>query len=207
MSAVKLCVICNKPLDDGERRRSDAVTCSRACRTALWRARRKVRREGGGRFVRVTRDSYGSAASFEPPASPTASFLVQSRADDRFRAQLVNAAAMSQPLSPEEEAAVAWQRRNPGVLHPLMAQRLDADAERREREAAETSHQPVLKPENPLDPASLGSLAIRARYDRMRNRPADPHLSILRSGPGRSGPPSWYDDSNECLDKASIGWG
>jgi predicted nucleic acid-binding Zn ribbon protein len=179
MPAVTLCVICEKPLDDDRRRRADAVTCSKRCRTALWRARRKARRNGGVPPAGVTRDGYGSA-------------LDDDRAIERFYRQLEQHREASQPLSQEELAALDHMRRNPGVLHPLLAARLvEAETERRQRELAESaSHEPPIKVEDPFDPTSQGSLARRAIESRNANRryAADPNMYALR--PGLSGLPS-----------------
>ena len=198
MPAVTLCVICEKPLDDDRRRRADAVTCSKRCRTALWRARRKARRTSGIPSGGVTRDASASAAGFEPPR-PGA--LAADRAGERFRRQLSLHVEAEKPLTAEERAIREHMRRNPGVLHPVLAARwAEAEAERREREAAESaSHEPPLKPENPFDPSSQGSLACRAIASRNTNRryAAGPNMHVLR--PGLSGPHP-LDDSPECTD-------
>ncbi len=211
MSGVNFCVVCERPLDDDGRRRSDAVTCSKRCRTALWRARRRIRRDGGVPFVSVTRDGYGSLTSFEPPASLGESRW--SQADDRFHSQLTLHEKAA--LTREEEAAVAWQKRNPGPLHPLLQQRLlDADAERRRREDEEASHHRPLKVETPLDPSSHGSLARRAMQSRAINKPVDPYAHILRPG-HQPGPPRYpgapeaeMTDSpwGRTTPRSAIGW-
>ncbi len=174
------CLQCGRPL---ENRRSDAIFCRQRCR------RRYYRRGQSGRTSNCA----------DPAAWP-----FPDRADERFRDQLEQHVARSQPLTPEERSAIAWQRRNPGPLHPLLAQRLiDHERERQAREAeARSQHQP-LKVEDRLDPSSHGSLARRARYDRARNRPQDPHVSVLRPGPGRSGPQP-FDDEPQCFD-APVG--
>ncbi len=174
------CLQCGGPM---EHRRSDAVFCRQRCR------RRYYRRGQSGRS-----SNYADPAAWPFP----------DRADERFREQLTAEAVRSQPLTPEEKAAIAWQRRNPGPLHALLAQRLiDHELERQAREAAERSQHEPIKVEVPSDPSSHGSLARRARYDRARNRPADPHVSVLRPGPGRSGPPP-FDDEPQCFD-APVG--
>ena len=163
-----------------ENRRSDAVFCRQRCR------RRYYRR--------------GQSSNYTAPTA----WPFPDRADKRFRDQYESEQVRSQPLTPEERSAVAWQRRNPGPLHPLLQQRLIGhELERQAREAAERSQHEPLKVEDRLDPSSHGSLARRARYDRARNRPQDPHVSILRPGPGRSGPHTW-DDEPQCFD-APVG--
>jgi hypothetical protein len=111
------------------------------------------------------------------------------------------------PLTEHERELVALQRRNRGVLLPELAQlQLDQAIEEQQREAAEYASRQPIRPESPLDPESIGSMARRARESRRLNRhlAADPHVSILRPGP-RSGPAPW--DDNECIDKDAIGWG
>lgn len=187
MSAVRSCVVCEKPLDDDKRPRADTATCSKRCRTALWRTRRKIRREGGVPFVSVTRDGYGGVASFEPPRP---SFLTGSRADERFRRQLARGKPGHFPTA-EERQLLQRQRRNGGVMLPQLQQRLlDHEYERRRVEAAD--HQAAIKVEDPLDPSSRGSLAHRAIQSRNRNRPQAPGLHVLRP-PGRQSGAPWDD--------------
>lgn len=196
MSAVSLCVICEKPLDEERRRRSDAVTCSKRCRTALWRARRKARRNGGVPLAGATRDGYGTAASFEPPR-PGA--FAADRAEERFRAQLSRQTVASHPLTAEERELLAVQGRNPGVLIPALRDKyLERELERIRRESAETSQFQPLRVENQFDPSTYGSVARRAIQSRQRNRPHDPNLYALRP-PSQSGPRP-IGDIPECID-------
>ena len=192
---MRSCVVCEKPLDDDKRPRADAVTCSKRCRTALWRTRRKIRREGGVRFVSVTRDGYGGVASFEPPRP---SFLTGSRADERFRRQLASEGVRAQPLTAEERALLALQRRNPGRMLPeLQRKLLDREHERHLHEIAE-NHHAAIKVEDRFDPSSWGSLAHRASQSRPVNgKPVNPSMHALR--PGQSGHRP-IGDIPECID-------
>jgi hypothetical protein len=166
------CLQCDADLGKA---RSDAVFCGQKCRRRYYRC--------------------GQSSKYTEPAA----WPFPDRADERFREGYESERARSQPLTPEEKAAVAWQKRNPGPLHPLLQQRLIAhELECQRREAAERSQHQPLKVEDRLDPSSHGSLARRARYDRARNRPQDPHVSVLRPGPGRSGPHPW-DDEPQCI--------
>jgi hypothetical protein len=163
--------------------RSDATFCGQRCRR---------------RFVRSGR----SSNYHEPPRSSTAAgpgVLAEMRADTEFRRQLEQHVEASQPLSRAERQLLSRQRANPGVLLPELAQlQLDRAIEQQRREAAEYAARQPLRPEDPRDPSSLGSVARRARYDRTRNRPADPHLSILRPLDRHPGPHPW-DDEPECI--------
>lgn len=212
MSAIDFCVICQRPLDDDRKRRSDAVTCSRACRTALWRARRKIRRDGGVPFVSVTRDGSGSLVSFEPPASPGEGLLSRSQADARFHSQ---AALQDEGAITLTRAERAWQSRNPGVMHPAVQQRLlDRELARRRREAEEAASHGVIKVEIPSDPASHGSVAKRGMQSRRANRPVDPYERLL--SPGRLPGPTRYPGAMEAdmtdapwarsTPRSAIGW-
>jgi hypothetical protein len=178
MPAVRACVICERPLDDGRRRRRDAVTCGASCRTLLWRARRKIRQDGSVPYLDVNGDGYGSVASFAPPAShpgPTG--------DDRFYEQ----AALQDDVITYTPAERQWQSRNPGVMHPDVQQRIiDREMARRQRQAEEAASHRGLRPESPLDPSSRGSVARGAMESRRINRPADPYERMLH--PGQSGP-------------------
>ena len=195
---MKTCAWCHEPMPGTRRRR---VTCSNRCRKALSRETKRHRSSNSNQAGSVTP---GDDPYVEPPRPSETRSYGSWRSDETFRRMLAAEAARSQPLTPQERELLTRQRRNPGVLLPELQQMmLDRELERMRREAAEyASHQP-LKPENPLDPSSLGSLARRASESRRANRPADLHMAILRPGP--SGP--YPDDyANECIDKASIGW-
>lgn len=185
MSDERRCLQCGGELTG---RRSDAVFCRQRCR------KRYGRRSQSSKYI-------------EPPSAGTAG-APEDRADERWHQQLSRHEEAAAPLSPEDHELLARQRRNPGVLLPeLRDKQLDQAAEQQRREQAErASHSRPIKPETPLDPFSLGSVARRARESRRINKPADPHLRILRPGPSRSGPPGW-DDLPECIDKRDIGWG
>jgi hypothetical protein len=174
------CLQCGGAL---KKARSDAIFCGQRCRR---------------RYARSGR----SSNYLEPPLASTSSgpgVLAQSRSDTEFRRQLEQSVEASQPLTRAERALLSRQRRNPGVLLPELKQlMLDRAIERQRCEADERSHQPVIKPETPLDPSSLGSVARRARFDRAMNKPHDPHVSILRPLDRRPGPPDW--DDNQCVD-------
>jgi hypothetical protein len=168
----RACLQCGGPLQN---RRSDTLFDSQRCK------RRYYRRRQSSNYT-----------------DPTA-WLFPDGADDRFREQLTAEGVRSQPLTDHERSLLEKQRRNPGVLLPELQQRLiDHERERQRREAESYQEHQPLKVETPLDPSSHGSLARRARYDRSRNRPQDPHAAILRPGPGRSGPHPW-DDEPECI--------
>jgi len=163
-----------------EHRRSDAVFCRQRCRRRYYRSRQS--------------SNYIAGTGWPFP----------DRAEERFREQYESERVRSQPLTDQERELLAHQRRNPGVLLPELQQMLlDRATEQQRREAAERSQHQPIKVEERLDPSSHGSLARRARYDRARNRPADPHVSVLRPGPGRSGPHPW-DDEPQCFD-APVG--
>lgn len=212
MPAVRLCVICERPLDDGRKRRADAVTCGASCRTLLWRARRKIRRDGGVPYVDVNSDGYGTVASFQPPARrPGESPWSQS--DERFYSQ---AALQDQGAIEITRAERDWMRRNPGPLHPAVSQRLlDRAIEQQRREAAEMSQHNPIKVEVPGDPASHGSVARLGQASRRANRPVDPYKRML--SPGRQPGPTRYPGvaiEAEMIDspwgrstpRSSIGW-
>jgi hypothetical protein len=188
MPAVRACVICEKPLDDGRKRRRDAVTCGSSCRTLLWRARRKARHGDSVPYVDVNGDGYGSVASFQPPPShpgPTG--------DDRFYEQ----ASLQDDVITYTPAERQWQSRNPGVMHPDVQRRmLDRELARQQRQAEEAASNRGLRPENRLDPSSRGSVARGAVESRRISRPADPYGRML--SPGRSGPHPW-DNEPQCI--------
>jgi hypothetical protein len=211
MPAVRCCVICERPLDDSRRRRSDAVTCGASCRTLLWRARRKIRRDGGVPYVDVNSDGYGSLVNSGPPARrPGESPWSQS--DDRFYSQ---AALQDEGAVTLTRAERAWQSRNPGVMHPAVQQRLlDRELARRRREAEEAASHGVIKVEVPSDPASHGSVAKRGLQSRRANRPVDPYERML--SPGRLPGPARYPGALEAemidtpwgrsTPRSAIGW-
>jgi hypothetical protein len=169
-------------MDDTKRRRKDAVTCSNRCRKAL--SRDAKHHEGSNYFSSGSVTSPG-APYFDPPRPSETGSYGAWLSGERFREQYARHAATSQPLTEEERDLLARQRRNPGVLLPELHQRLiDIEAERREREAAETSHARPLKVEDPFDPSSQGSLARRAIASRNanRHRVGDPSTYVLRPG-------------------------
>ncbi len=192
---MRRCAWCQEVMDDTKRSRRNRLTCSSRCRKRLSRAARGSQSSNSTRGGSVTP---GDVPYAEPPARRENPFA-RHDADHRWRFQYAAEAVRSQPLTPEEKAAVAWQKRNPGPLHPLLAQRLiDHELERQAAEATERAQHQPLAVEDPHRPSTVGSVARRARYDRSRNRPQDPHVSILRPGPGRSGPHPW-DSDNECV--------
>lgn len=195
---MKRCAWCQEILDDTKRSRRNRLTCSNRCRKALSRDAKRTRSSNSTRASSVTPDD---VLYMEPPARRENPFA-RVDADDRWRSQYAAEAVRSQPLTPEEKAAIAWQKRNPGPLHPLLAQRvIDAERERQAAEAAERARHQPIEVEDPHRPSTMGSVARRARYDRSRNRPQDPHVSILRPGPGRSGPRPWdSSDDPQCLE-------
>lgn len=206
MPAVRQCVICERPLDEGRKRRRDAVTCSASCRTLLWRARRKVRHGDSVPYADVNGDGSGSPASFEPPA-----FHPGPTGDDRFYAQ---AALDDEGAIEITQAERLWMRRNPGPMHPDVQRRiLDREVARRQREAEEAASHRGLKPESRLDPSSRGAVARQAMESRRLNRPADPYERTLQ--PRRPGPPRHPSAIEaECIDapwarttaRESAGW-
>jgi hypothetical protein len=188
------CTWCHEPMDDAKRRRKDAVTCSNRCRKALSRELRHSRRSNSTHAGSVTP---GNDPYAEPPRPETAPFA-DSRADERFRAQLSHQTVTSQPLTEEEVSLLALQRRNPGVLLPQLQQRLiDIETERRRREIAETYYdQPPLKVQDRLHDPDPTVVARRAIQSRRINKPVDPNAYILRSR--QPGP--HLDDLPECVD-------
>ena len=185
MSDERRCLQCGGDLKG---RRADAVYCRQRCR------KRHARRSPSSNYL-------------DPPLSGT-TWEAEDRADERWHEEYRRHEEATAPLSPEDQELLARQRRNPGVLLPeLRAKQLARAAELRRVEQSErAARSRPIKPESALDPESLGSVARRGRFDRQMNKPADPHLRILRPGPGRSGPPSWNDEP-ECIDKRDIGWG
>lgn len=185
MDDSRVCIQCGKPLGN---RRLDAVFCRQKCKRRYYRQRQ--------------------SSNYLPAGTAGTGGMPEDRADERWRQQYSRHEEASAPLSPEDHELLARQRRNPGVLLPeLRAKQLDQAAEQQRREPAErASHSRPIKPETPLDPSSLGSVARRARESRRINKPQDPHLGVLRPVPSRSRPPGW-DDLPECIDKRDIGWG
>jgi hypothetical protein len=198
MSGVRLCVICQRPLDDGRKRRADAVTCGASCRTLLWRARRRIRRDGGVPSLRVDVDGYGSLVSFEPPARRP-----WSQSDDRFHSQ---AALQDQGAIEITRAERDHMRRNVGVMHPAVSQRLtERELHLRACEAESYRQHNPIKPETPLDPSSLGSVARRGIESRRANRPVDPYERML--SPGRQPGPSRYPGEAMEAEMMDAPWG
>lgn len=151
MPAVAACVICGRPLDDGRRRRADAVTCSPSHRTLLWRARRKIRRDGGLPYVHVNTDGYGSVERFDPPPSPATSM-----SDARFRAQLDQLEQAQRPLTDEERRERSrlrdLMRRNPGVLIKPLHDRLIDNTRKAQALEEASATRAWIKVEDRLDP-------------------------------------------------------
>lgn len=188
MPAVRKCVICSRDLDDGRKRRRDAVTCSASCRTLLWRARRKARHGDSVPYADVNGDGSGSVAYQPPAASPW------SRSDDRFYEQ---AALQDEAAIVITEAERLWMRRNPGPMHVDVQRRIyERELARKQRQAEEAASHTGLKPESPFDPSSRGAVARQAMESRRLNRPADPYGRML--SPGRPGPHPW-DDEPQCI--------
>ena len=217
MSAVKLYVICDKPLDDDRRRRSDAVTCSKRCRTALWRARRRISGDGGVPFVSVTRDGYGTLTRFDPPASPSESLLRRSHADDRFYSQLSHYEETRRPLTAEDRAIRDHIRRNPGVAHPVLVARwVESERERQRLEDAERERSQPLKVQDRFTNPDPGVIGRRGMASRQANRhlTGDPYIGRPYTGP-TSGPPRYPSAIEaEMIDapwgrstpRSAIGW-
>lgn len=174
MPAVRECVICSKPLDDGHRRRADAVTCSASCRTLLWRARKRARANGDAQYPDVTVDGSGSAARFRLRDEDS-----WAESDERFHRQ----AALDDAAVTPTRAERAWERRNPGIRHPAVQQRIiEVEVARRLREADDYAARVVYKPQDAHDPSSTG-IGRLGRESRRLNRPAPPGM---RSGPRRN---------------------
>ena len=186
MSGLKLCVICQRPLDDGRKRRADAVTCGASCRTLLWRARRKIRRDGGVPYVDVNSDGYGSVASFQPPASRP-----WSQSDERFYSQ---AALQDQAGIEITRAERDWMRRNVGTMHPAVQQRLlDRAIEQQRCEAAEMSQHNPIKVEVPQRP----SLSREYGQTRPGIEASQPARRPVRKHP-YTGPPARANTVSRC---------
>jgi hypothetical protein len=190
---MKLCAWCGEPMNGTRRKR---LTCSNRCRKAL---NRQANRDRSSSSTQARSVTPGSVPYLEPPRSAETGSYAAWLADERFRAQLADHDVMSQPLTDDERELLRLQRANPGVLlEPLRQRQLDRAIEQQRREAEIYQERQPLKPENPLDPSSLGSLGRRAAQSRRLNRPVDPHLSILRPG-HQSGPHPW-DDEPQCID-------
>ena len=203
MSAVASCVVCSRPLDDDRKRRADAVTCSRACRTALWRARRKIRRDGGVPYIGVTSDGSPAVARFDPPASPATS-----PSEARFRAQMDHLEEAARPLTDEERHDRArvrdLMRRNPGVLLPPLHDRLIQNSRKAQAAEDEIRASVPMAVQDVIHNPDPTVIARRGMMSRQANRHmlADPNAYVDRpqSGPypGRqSGPPSRYPHTPE----------
>lgn len=138
----------------------------------------------------------------EPPRPGNS--IAQDRTDREWRRQLAAEAIRAEPLTDEEHQALVLQHRNPGPLVPFFRKRhlAHAEAELRARSAAVRDPR-AIKVEDPYDPATIGSVAARARQSRALNKPVEPYRSMLRPGP-ESGP-SPYDYEAEMTD-APAGW-
>jgi hypothetical protein len=208
MPAIEFCVVCQRPLDDGRKRRADAVTCGASCRTALWRARRRIRREGGVPGLRVDGDGFASLTSSGPPAARP-----WSQSDERFHDQYARQDEGSIEITRAERDHM---RRNPGTVHPAVQERLlQRQLDRQAREAAEYDSRRPLKVEVPGDASSLDAVARRGQASRRANRPVDPYDRMLTADrqPGPSRSPSSAPEA-EMLDspwgrptpRSAIGW-
>ena len=200
MPAVSSCVICGKPLDDDRKRRSDAVTCSRACRTGLWRARKRILRNGGVPGLSVTRDGSPTVASFEPPPS-----VATSPSDTRFAAQLAQLEEAARPLTDAEQRersrARDLQRRNVGVLVPWYRDRLIGNARRAQAiEEVESHHPGQLAVQDPIhnpDPTVVARRGITSRHAN-RHVTADPNAYVDQPYPGPQTRPARYPRAPEA---------
>jgi hypothetical protein len=163
--------------------RSDAVFCRQRCKRRYYR--------------RADRSNYT-----EPPRPGNS--IAQDRADREWRRQFAAEGIRAEPLTPQEEQAVALQKRNQGPMVPFFRQRFlaKADDELRAREAAFRDSR-AIKVEDPYNPATIGSVAARGRASRALNKPVDPYVAMLRPGPESGHSP--YADEAECID-APVGW-
>ena len=191
MPAIAACVICGKPLD-GRRRRADAMTCSPSHRTLLWRARRKIRRDGGLPYVHVNTDGYGSVERFDPPPSPATSM-----SDARFRAQLDQLEQAQRPLTDEERRERSRlrdvMRRNPGVLiKPLHDRLIDNTRKAQALEEADATQAASIRVEDRFHDHDPTVVARRGMVSRQANRhlAADPsvYVDMPQSGPSQRYP-------------------
>lgn len=186
MPELTSCVVCGKALDDGRRRRRDATTCSSSCRTALWRSRRRIRKEGGEPYINVTGDGRATLARYDPPASP-----VTSPADARFAAQLRQLEESARPLTDEDRRVRRLQRANRGVLlAPLHARLIGKALEARAaEEEAIRANVPIAVQDTIHNPDST-VIARRGMVARQANRhlTADPNSYVDKPVPGPSGP-------------------
>ena len=201
MSALSFCAVCDRPLDDDRKRRSDAVTCSRACRTALWRARRKIRRDGGVPYVNATSDGHGSIAAFEPPASVLS--------DSRFRAHLEASQAATREPTAEDRRVRRLQRANPGVLLEPLRQRLIANGLRaRALEEAEPHHPGRIAVQDAIHNPDPTVVARRGHASRQANRhiTGDPNAYVDKPYTGPRSGPSRYPGAPEA-EMTDAPWG
>ena len=136
MDDVRRCLYCGAELNN---RRPEAKFCKPA----------------HGRKYRRRRQSSNSIP--EPPTPPGNS-RAQDIADRVFRQQWAAEDARAAPETPEIRAARAWERRNPGVQHPLLAQ-MHVDAELERRKAAEEAQA-----------TRAMTIAEKGRLDRQRQR-------------------------------------
>ena len=175
----------------------------------LWRARKKIRREGGIPYIGVTSDGSPTVASFQPPASPATS-----PSDARFRAQLQQLEEAARPLTAGELQERARQRdlmrRNPGVLHEGYRQRLIKSARRAqeaEDEAIRASVPMAVQDaiHNP-DPTVIARRGMMSRHANRRGL-GDPNAYVDRPYPGQnSGPPSRQPRNAPEAEMISTPW-
>lgn len=159
-----------------------------------------MKRQGGSYSTQAGIVTAGDVPYSEPPRPSETGSYGAWRSEETFRKMLAAEAVRSQPLTAHERELLRLQRANPGPLLPELAQlQLDRALEQQRREQSETSYDQPLKPESRLDPSSQDSIARRGRVSRQRNRPVDPHLSILRP-PGQPGHGPWDNDEPECFD-------
>ena len=206
MSTMKSCVVCDRPLDDDRKRRADAVTCSTRCRTALWRARRKMRRDGGS----ATGDAYAVQAELS----------AISRADGRFYDQLRRYEEATRAPSAEDIRLRDHMRRNLGVLAEPLRQRLIENTLRAQAlEEAEMHDTGRIAVEDPIhfpDPTVVGR---RGQASRRANRHlvGDPNAFVKNPVTGPlPGPPRYpaIAPEAEMVDapwgrntpRSAIGW-
>lgn len=174
------------------------VTCSNRCRKAL---SREAKRHRGNNSTYGGSVTPGTDPYVEPSRPETGPFA-DSRADERFRAQLSRQTVASQPLTEEEVSLLALQRRNPGVLIPQLRDKLlERELERMRQEAAETSQDQPVKVQDPIhnpDPTVVARRAIQSR-NANRRCAADPNIAFALR-PGQSSGPHPWDDEPQCVD-------
>jgi hypothetical protein len=164
--------------------RSDALFCRQRCK------RRYYRRAGSTYSI--------------PPSPASTGLSSEERAEERWRKQLAQHEEATRPLTAEELAARALQRRNPGTLVPFYRDRelARAKAELAERQAALKGDPRAIRVEDPYDRSTIGSVARMGQYSRAINHPGNRRGPLLRPGPPGHDP---YDQEAECID-APEGW-